>query len=119
MDPPIQNKTITITTATNNVPIPLPLLPVLTDSEEDSPVPGTPTVVRVFPLPSVKRAPRGPTEVEMPDLLRFSVTPGAILMRRQNLNPITGPRDILILCRGYLNRPSDLSPCGRVPGYCS
>ena len=45
----------------------------------DNPEPGKPTVERVPFGPFVIHAPRRPTEVEAPDLLRLSRTPGAIL----------------------------------------
>ena len=47
-----------------------------------------PTVAR-WPLgPMVNFAPRSPNERDPPDLLKFRVTPGAILIRLQNRKPI-------------------------------
>ena len=42
-----------------------------------------PTVARLPLGPTVNFAPRGPNERDPPDLLRFRVTPGAILIRLQ------------------------------------
>ena len=50
------------------------------------PVPGTPTVVRTWPCPTVTRAPVVPTDVLTPLRLRLMVTPGNSLMRFWNLN---------------------------------
>lgn len=38
-------------------------------------------------------APRGPNDRDPPDLLRFSVTPGAILIRLQNRKAMIGYHD--------------------------
>ena len=54
----------------------------------NNPVPGMPTVIRLPLGPTVNFAPRGPNESELPDLLRFNVTPGAILILRQKRNDI-------------------------------
>ncbi len=42
-----------------------------------------PTVARLPLGPMVNFAPRGPNERDPPDLLKFRVTPGAILIRLQ------------------------------------
>jgi len=49
-----------------------------------------PTVARLPLGPMVNFAPRGPNEREPPDLLRFRVTPGAILIRLQKRKLIRG-----------------------------
>src|SRR5271166_4094678 len=60
------------------------------------PLPGTPTVALVRPWPTVTCAPRPPTEVDRPRLLRFSRTPGAMRKLRRKRKGITccrrGPR---------------------------
>lgn len=43
-----------------------------------------PTVFRMPRLPTVILAPRGPNDVDNPDLLTLIVTPGAILIRRKS-----------------------------------
>ena len=48
-----------------------------------SPVPGNPTVVRTPRLLNVFLKPRGPTDRLGPDRDRFTVTPGAIFIRRK------------------------------------
>ena len=52
------------------------------------PVPGTPTVARVPRPETVNFAPRGPIDSDGDDLLKLSVTPGAILTLLQNRKPI-------------------------------
>jgi hypothetical protein len=49
----------------------------------NSPVPGRPTVVRTPRRLKVFLNPRGPTDRLGPDRERFTVTPGAIFMRRK------------------------------------
>ena len=45
----------------------------------------------------VYSAPRGPKERDPPDWLRFSVTPGAILIRLQNRKLMMGYHDIAVV----------------------
>ena len=49
--------------------------------EHDSPVPGKPRVARTLPFRKLIVAPGRPIEVLIPNLLRFSRTPGNSLMR--------------------------------------
>jgi hypothetical protein len=53
-------------------------------SVKNRPVPGSPTVDRIPVVPKVILAPRPPTEIEPPLLLKLSVNPGAIRTRRKN-----------------------------------
>lgn len=51
-----------------------------------------PTVARLPRVPTVSFAPRGPNDSDPADLLRFRVTPGAILIRLQKRKLTAGPR---------------------------
>lgn len=53
----------------------------------DTPVPGTPMVVRVRPCPLVTVSPRGPNDVDTPDFDRFNRTPGSTLIVLRIRNP--------------------------------
>ena len=64
-----------------------PLVPVDEVSAYLIPVPGNPTVVRVFPRPRFNVKPRPPSDVLRPVLLTLSRMPGAILIRRRNRKP--------------------------------
>jgi hypothetical protein len=54
----------------------------------DRPVPGSPTVAWVPRLPKVSHDPRRPMDSEAPVLPKFTRTPGKMLTRRLNRNPI-------------------------------
>ena len=63
-----------------------PLVPL---RKYDIPVPGSQTTVdRVPLLPGLSQAPLRPTDVDTPDLLTLSRTPGPIVIRREKRKPI-------------------------------
>jgi hypothetical protein len=76
--------------------IPSPLLsPAIEDSwsfEYEMPEPGKPNVERVPCLPKLIVAPGPPTEVDIPDLLKFNLTPGNNLTEFRNRQPISAPK---------------------------
>lgn len=59
--------------------------------EYEMPEPGKPNVERVPCLPKLIVAPGPPTDVDIPDLLKFSLTPGNSLTEFRNLQPMTTP----------------------------
>ncbi len=68
-----------------------------------------PTVARLPLGPMVNFAPRGPNESDPPDLLRFRVTPGAILIRLQKRKAIFFyPYSTQVSCRSQRYRSASL-----------
>lgn len=57
----------------------------------ESPVPGMPRLLWTPFFPTLIDAPRGPSVVLTPDLLKFTRMPGAILIRLLNLSAINQP----------------------------
>ena len=70
-----------------------------------------PTVARLPLGPMVNFAPRGPNESDPPDLLKFRVTPGAILIRLQKRKAIfqqSSPNNRYDSLRGGDPHPSSM-----------
>ena len=68
--------------------------------------------------PTVAFAPRGPSDSEPPDLLRFSVSPGAILMRLQKRKAMLLSRGRAaggVLVRSHTNSPAGSRPTPMLP----